>query len=280
MKVSICTTVMNRLDHFSKTIQKNLLDNGSDVEFVVLDYNSEDGLGDWVKTHLMQYIKSGRLVFYQEKTAKAWMPSHSRNICALQATGDIICNVDADHFTGTGFDKACKMLLPDPEPAIACVPWILKFVNGSTHGRIALWKSQFKAIGGYDEDFIYGWGAEDNDLFRRCRAAGFQVRHFHPKWLSYINHGEEERLQKVDFGALDRITEQHKELMKKMFEKEGRKALEGNKMRSRLIHDGISEQNVSENRLVANADREWGVAELIKNFETPCKSGFRKTPLI
>lgn len=271
---------MNRLDHFSKTIQQNLLDNGSETEFVVLDYNSEDGLGDWVQTNLIQYIKSGRLVFYQEKTAKAWRPSHSRNVCALQATGDIICNVDADHFTGIGFDKACRELLPRNSPAIACAPSILRFINGSTHGRIAMWKNQFKAIGGYDEELIYGWGAEDNDIFRRCRAAGYEVRHFQPKWLRHINHGEEERLQKVDFSALVLLPEAHKELMNKRFEKEGRKVLEGNKMRSRLIHDGISEQNVAENRLVANADKEWGVADLIKNFETPVKSGFKRAPLI
>jgi hypothetical protein len=280
MKISICTTVMNRLNHFSKTIHKNLADNDQDVEFIILDYNSEDGLEDWARTNLADAIASGRLSFYREATAKAWMPSHSRNICALQATGEVVCNVDADHFTGRGFGELLRRMFKDGSKVIACAPDILQFVNGSTHGRIALRRNHFKALGGYDETFVYGWGGEDNDLFRRCKCAGFKIKHFDKKYLNYILHGEKERLQKVDFTPLSGISEELEGLMMSRMAKEGRTVLESDKMRSRLIHEAISEKNAALKNYVVNREKEWGVADLVKNFTEPCKSGARTAPLI
>src|SRR5574343_1908709 len=63
--ISICTTCMNRLRDLEYTLPKNLEDNKNykKLEFVLLDYNSTDGLSDWVKKYMMSYIKTGRLVY-------------------------------------------------------------------------------------------------------------------------------------------------------------------------------------------------------------------------
>ena len=44
-QISFCITCMNRLKHLQETLEKNILDNFlvDEVEFVVLDYNSQDG---------------------------------------------------------------------------------------------------------------------------------------------------------------------------------------------------------------------------------------------
>ena len=53
-QISFCITCMNRLKHLQETLEKNILDNFlvDEVEFVVLDYNSQDGLEAVSYTHL------------------------------------------------------------------------------------------------------------------------------------------------------------------------------------------------------------------------------------
>ena len=57
-QISFCITCMNRLKHLQETLEKNILDNFlvDEVEFVVLDYNSQDGLEEWIAQSMMKYI--------------------------------------------------------------------------------------------------------------------------------------------------------------------------------------------------------------------------------
>ena len=50
-KISFATVCMNRLHHIRQTLPKNIADNSDyeNVEFILLDYNSSDGLEEWVK---------------------------------------------------------------------------------------------------------------------------------------------------------------------------------------------------------------------------------------
>ena len=59
---------MNRLKHLQETLEKNILDNFlvDEVEFVVLDYNSQDGLEEWIAQSMMKYIEMGILVYYRD----------------------------------------------------------------------------------------------------------------------------------------------------------------------------------------------------------------------
>ena len=78
-KISFCTTCMDRLHNLKETLPKNIKDNeeDDDLEFVILDYNSSDGLEEWVKNNMMEYIDSGRLVFYRTEEPKYFDMSHS-----------------------------------------------------------------------------------------------------------------------------------------------------------------------------------------------------------
>ena len=62
-QISFCITCMNRLKHLQETLEKNILDNFlvDEVEFVVLDYNSQDGLEEWIAQSMMKYIEMGIL---------------------------------------------------------------------------------------------------------------------------------------------------------------------------------------------------------------------------
>ena len=99
--ISICTDCMNRLSDIQHTLPANIEAEQSypDLEFVLLDYNSSDGLGDWVRSEMMGHIESGRLVYYRTEEPQFFNFSHSRNVAMRLATGEIINNVDADNYT-------------------------------------------------------------------------------------------------------------------------------------------------------------------------------------
>ena len=49
MELSFCITCMNRFNQISKTLLTNLNDNKNEkVEFVLVDFNSSDGLKEYI----------------------------------------------------------------------------------------------------------------------------------------------------------------------------------------------------------------------------------------
>jgi hypothetical protein len=76
---------MNRLHQLKQTLMQNIADNADyeQLEFVVLDYNSKDGMEEWVKQNLAGQIKTGRVVYYKTIEPESWSPSHSKNLATL-----------------------------------------------------------------------------------------------------------------------------------------------------------------------------------------------------
>src|SRR4051812_1473901 len=102
MSISFCTTCMGRLHHVRQTLPENLAAVGynADVEFVLLDYNSADGLEKWVRAEMMGPIATGRLVYWRERSARHFLAAHAKNLAAGLSNGNVICNLDADNFLG------------------------------------------------------------------------------------------------------------------------------------------------------------------------------------
>ena len=213
MKLSLCTTSMNRLCHLKETLPRNIEDNidCDDLEFVILDYNSTDGIGDWIRDNFSDLIASGRLVYFRENEATNFRPAHSRNVSIRCATGDLTCNVDADNRTNKGFANFlldyfhCRY-----HPVIACSYDFFKWEAMSTHGRVAMRRQHFFRIGGYDEAML-GWGAEDTDLINRCLLAGFERREITPEYFDVIEHDDTQRIENVDFSHLEEIPDDSEE---------------------------------------------------------------------
>lgn len=176
--ISIVTTCMNRVGDLSKTIEQNILDNqdySGKLEFVLLDYNSQDGLSRYVQGNLMKYIESGTLVYYRTDEPKFYSMSHSRNVGFRLATGQIINSVDADNFVGKGFaDRINFLSHQQPEKAV--------FVKGRRmlRGRLGFYKDEFiQALGGYNEILgRNGYGAEDHDIMHRACGLGYKLMWF------------------------------------------------------------------------------------------------------
>src|SRR6187402_102950 len=98
-RISFCTVCMNRIEHLKQTLPKNIEDNIAygNLEFLLLDYNSKDGLEEWVESEMKEYIDKGILHYYKTTEPEYFHRSHSRNMIIKKATGDIVCNIDADN---------------------------------------------------------------------------------------------------------------------------------------------------------------------------------------
>lgn len=195
MKISFCTTCMGRLFHLKQTLPINLFNTeGCSREFVILDYNSRDGLQDWMKT-LTPWIKSGVVKYYQTKIPQNFCAAHAKNIAHKQATGDIVCNLDADNFILPGFCEYLNELFSRPK---------VLFYSGSRDsvgqqgccGKIAVLKEHFLNVNGYDEDQKLGWGWDDVSFrYRTKMFNNLDPIQGNMKWNLAIDHGNDIRTQ-------------------------------------------------------------------------------------
>ena len=105
LKLSFCTVCMNRLMHIRETFIQNIMDNESypSIEFNLLNYNSNDDMDGWVRDNLSGYLQAGIVKYYHTKEPRYFERSHSRNMIFKLSGGDILCNIDADNFTGKDF---------------------------------------------------------------------------------------------------------------------------------------------------------------------------------
>lgn len=176
MKISFCTVCKGRLHHLRETLPRNIAmaEGFDDVEFLILDYNSQDGMEEWARRELAPHVASGRLTYYHEKTALYHSSGHSKNVLFNFAANGIVVNVDADNFFAAGYiqsvidaHKANPMIfMTGPQVIVKGAP------KDGTYGRISIPIGLFHELRGYDEEF-YGWGAEEWDLMNRARATGY-----------------------------------------------------------------------------------------------------------
>ncbi len=189
---------MNRLHHLKQTLATNIIDNEhyEALEFVLLDYNSTDGLSEYISENFEKYLGNGRLIYYKTCTPKYFNRSHSRNLVFRLASGDLICNIDADNYTGKGFATYINNEFKKRE-SIFLTPLGTLGTNNKKDvlGRICLKKKDFYNIRGYDERMI-NYGFEDNDFANRLEVSGLTRMPIsgNGEYLKAISHDERERL--------------------------------------------------------------------------------------
>ena len=195
-RISFCTTCMNRAHQVKETLPKNIEDNKDypDLEFVLLDYNSTDDLCDWVKETLGDHIERGVVTYFRTTDPQFFHMSHAKNLSVGCASGDIVCNVDADNFTGPGFAAFLDSLFREKPSRVVAVD--KKQCPSDTYGRIAVRRDDFMAIHGYDEA-MEGHGFEDYDLVNRLKLIGLEEYRFsNTEYLQVLKHDVEQRIQK------------------------------------------------------------------------------------
>jgi hypothetical protein len=171
--ISFCTTCHNRAYQLKQVFEKNLstiLQDSHDVEWVVLDYNSQDDLHPFITERLKDI--GGGLTYVRERSGRPWHVCIAKNIAHNLANGDILMNLDCDNSIG----DALTIIRDEFRGSIGCLHlWSGRYGDG-TFGRIATRRHMFRAAGGYDEDF-YPMAFQDVDFLQRLKDLGVVVKH-------------------------------------------------------------------------------------------------------
>lgn len=211
-KISYCITCKGRAHHVQQTLPHNLalLKHDRNVEFVLLDYESNDGLGEWVQEHFKDELASGRLRYARYEPAPHFKMAHAKNMAHRVATGDILCNLDGDNFLAEGYtewmrDKmtrhphACVTSLPvnAAEFLMTRVGPRLMGKDVLLGGRVALWREDFYKLGGYDERYT-GWSPDDVDMSMRAKEMGIKSYLVPEKLIGHtVPHDNTARLENL-----------------------------------------------------------------------------------
>lgn len=200
VKISYCIVCMNRLHQLKETLLKNIEEtkDDPDIEFVVLDYNSGDGMEEWAKIALADFIRHERVVYYKTNEPLHFCHSHSKNMAFKLAKGEVICSINADHFLGKGFSEYVRSIYTDRSEVMITpidyhktLPWF--FPPKDVLGKICVKREDFMAVTGYNEQ-MQNYGFEDYDLTNRLEMNGIKrVVLSSAEFLKYIAHEELER---------------------------------------------------------------------------------------
>jgi len=233
MKVSYCTTCRNRAHHLKITLPSNLHHAHPGDEFVVVDYGSEDRLGDWIRREYCAELRVGLLLYARVEEMSEFIPPHAKNIAHRLGSGEVLCNLDADNCVGDGFGDWLRQMFAAHESAVTGAE---SHGVGGGFGRIAMRREDFLRLGGYDER-MRGWGYEDDDLVLRARAFGLHKLVTPPRLLHWLQHADDQRCIRDGGKGANR---------------------DGNKR--------LSDVALAERRLVANEGKPWGAAKMQINF--------------
>lgn len=200
-KISFCTVCMGRLNHLKHTLPQNIRDAlpYGNIEFVVLNYNSKDNLDEWFESNMLEFCKNGILKYYKTIEPIYFNMSHSKNVAAKKASGDIICNIDADNYIGKGFAEFVNEIFTKNSATYITVE---KNISPSDcYGRICVLKNDFYQLRGYDEN-MKKYGGEDSDFCQRLnllKRKPYFIRN--SLFLKAINHDNMTRLE----NGIDKI---------------------------------------------------------------------------
>jgi glycosyltransferase involved in cell wall biosynthesis len=197
MKISLCIVCMNRTMHLRESLPWNIKDNINypDLEIVLLDYGSRDDMSEWVKSSLSPFIQSGLVRYFKNEEPEFFKISHAKNMAFKLATGDILCSVDADNYTGHGFVEYVNEQFSQDENIFLTAPPVgVKKKWWDVQGRICLWRKDFHDVRGYDENII-DYGYEDLDFKERLSGKGrVRTKIVNPDFLRAIHHDDHLRV--------------------------------------------------------------------------------------
>jgi len=185
-----------------QTLPANIAENSDypNVEFIVLDYNSKDNIGHWIRRNLGHHIASGVLRYYRTDEPEFFNASHSKNMALRLGTGDIVGMVDADNYAGPGYARWINTVFSSFGSSTIITTLRKEAVPFRDQGgKFCVSRELFTSARGMDEDLV-GFGMEDTDLINRMEnAGGSRIYIENPKHLQFIGHSDVDRLSNFKF---------------------------------------------------------------------------------
>ena len=196
-KISFCITCKNRILQIRETLPRNLSDNllfKNLIEFVVVDFGSNDGLADWVLNSFTNELNSGYLAYYYTDELPFWHASRAKNTAHYMASNELLVNLDGDNYTGRFGGKFVIKNFIKYGLNIIYHQFSQCYGDG-TYGRIGLTKSFFEQLGGYDESFE-PMGFQDTDLIMRAQQIGLTyINGYKPQYTDAIVNSKEDKIK-------------------------------------------------------------------------------------
>lgn len=236
MKISFCTTCMNRLYHLKDTYPANLraAESYPEAEFVLVDYGGKDDLETWVVENLRPYLESEVLKVYRAEGPKYWVAAHAKNMAHREATGEILCNLDADVTIPSGFCEYIRGAFSGKKVVMAFNSEDMDGNNGCA-GFVAARREDFYSVNGYDESINLGWGYDDMNYQFRVRMHNGLDLLTPPPLISCIPHSNEVRTANCQLKDIRQTME---------------------------ISRNVCESAAISRQYVVNTDHEWGRGDL------------------
>lgn len=212
-KIAFCTTCKGRTQHIEKTLHKNIGDNLDypNCKFVVLDYNSQDGLKSYINRLAPPWSGDewpNWLSYYHFPDPQTFHMAHAKNMAhrlGMLEGADILVNLDADNYTGPGFASyiAQQFSLYGPNTFL----WAKMIKEGPLRtargisGRIVCTSKAFVKSGGYDEQFST-WSPDDKDFNIRLQRLGYHAKEIDRQYLDAVPHTDKMRFREYPDAAL------------------------------------------------------------------------------
>lgn len=222
---------MGRVHHLMRTLPINIY-NAPGCEFVVVNYNSKDGTHEWMRDNMRPWIDRGIVKYYRTQIPEKYISSHAKNIAHRQATGDILCNLDADNFVVDGFVDLIRSVMKNKKHIMTGPIYDMFDLLGS-RGKVSVLREHYYSVNGYDEEICSGWGYDDTDFqYRVAMKNNLLFAETPSKFCLAIDHSDQERTKNFIESMSESI-----EINRRIFEK-----------------------NKEQKRYVANKDKDWGFA--------------------
>lgn len=168
-RITYCTTCKGRLWQLKRTLPTNIKLTNNNIDIVLLDYHSQDGLEDYIKSRYGEHLEDGRLKYYKLSTPlDGFDMAYAKHIAHTLATGEVLFNLDADNYIGITPQE-----LQELKPQEVLIARKLEGTGTSRGGRIGIHRNDYLTIGGYEIRQLGMFG--DDGLFLQ-RALGKQMK--------------------------------------------------------------------------------------------------------
>ena len=156
-----------------------------------------EGLAAYVRENFPRSMSAGHLK-YARTEAEAWNVGHAKNIAHRLADGEIVVNLDADNLLLPGYVDLIARFCG--KRTVFSGGYSTESKDGGTHGRVAMHRNRFDALGGYREGF--GYGPEDHDLVVRAVMSGMEQVATPQLYLQCVPHSGALRFRHMRDGVL------------------------------------------------------------------------------
>jgi len=184
IKLGLCMSLKNRARQVQASLPisvANLWAHRSWCKLYIVDFDSTDGIVEWIKETLPQAMSEDLLCLYTTKDMPYFHVPIAKNTAhrvAIEDNCHILVNLDADNIVDEGFAREVMTRLArrddddaqEPKDCDVVHYYNKEFSTGGdgTYGRIAQFASDFEYVRGYDENTMPA-GNHDCDLLHRFK---------------------------------------------------------------------------------------------------------------